>query len=141
MYRASGSNTYFLRVYQIDWYPGMYIVQQTGSGIDIQRSTNYHKNICFIHIINSSFNHRHSLSKPDNKRPELRAIGCLVSHPHLIFLRFKLFYKTRIIGLKAGSHFRKFPMQMNYLYTPCTFVQIIHILGNHSHMKIFLQLC
>lgn len=24
---------------------------------------------------------------------------------------------------------------------PCTFVQIIHILGNHGHMKIFLQLC
>ena len=72
--------------------------------------------------------------------PELTSIGSLISYMNLkIFMR-EFTYLTRIIRINGRCNLLELSMKMNNMAAPCSFVKIIHVLSNHSHIKHRLKL-
>ena len=69
----------------------------------------------------------------------MAAVAGQVTHFHLVFLRFKLADVTRIVGIVARTHLSQLAMQVYDVMTAGTFVQIVNVLRNDSHIEILFQ--
>ena len=72
------------RIYQVNFCITASITKQTCCRINIKRRSNNDNNISFTHSICSQFNHRNSLTKPNDEWTQLTSIGCLITYMNIL---------------------------------------------------------
>src|ERR1700722_185895 len=124
------------------WYPlidnklryGMRsIIYKARRGIHQKRGSYYHENICIVYNWNRILHYGYRFFEPYDMRTKLHAVGCGISP-----IDITPDFGNQFRGGYA-SHLENFPMKMPYCGRTCPFMQVIDILRDDRHVKIFFQ--
>ena len=88
------------------------------------------------------FHIRNRLAKENDVRPDMVAVGVQSVHTGHQPLIGQLVTGQRVFTFLVPdrAHFHQFAMQVQHVGTASTLVQVIHVLGDYTHVKVLLQL-
>ena len=126
---------------EVDGNAWAHIVDESGSGIDIQRRADDDKDIGSLCLLGSNGDVRHGLAKEHDIGTQQRAIASLGARSHLAVVGRQLLDVARVVNIVAGAHLHQFTMQVDDLRRACLLVQVVDILRHHRHIVLLFEFC
>ena len=114
-------------------------MQQSGSGIDVQRRADDHQDVGLLHLFGCHGNIGHGLAEEDDKRSEQRAVASLCAGLHLAVVGCQRYLITRVVDIAAGAHLHQFSMQVNHPCRARLFMQVVYVLRHYGHVIVLLK--
>lgn len=129
------AEVHWLRVYEVYFAAGFGVVDQSGGGVDVEGCSYYYKYVCFFYLFGCAAEFRDAFAKPYDERAELAAIGGFVSEVDIVVADI---VSGEFVFDAAG--FGEFAVKVDDFCAAGPFVEVVHVLGHYSYVKIVLQL-